>query len=63
MGDKETPAVTLALEEWRHWLEGTVEPFLVLTDQKNLCTSRQPNILMLVSFHMVRFSLVLPPPP
>ncbi len=26
----------LALEEWRHWLEGTTHPFIVLTDHKNL---------------------------
>lgn len=29
-------AVKLALEEWRHWLEGTTVPFLVWTDHKNL---------------------------
>ena len=29
-------AVKLALEEWRHWLEGSKEPFLVWTDHKNL---------------------------
>ncbi len=26
----------LAMEEWRHWLEGTTHPFIVLTDHKNL---------------------------
>ncbi|KAK3511092.1 hypothetical protein QTP70_030283 [Hemibagrus guttatus] len=26
----------LALEEWRHWLEGAKHPFTVLTDHKNL---------------------------
>ncbi|XP_067233064.1 uncharacterized protein [Chanodichthys erythropterus] len=26
----------LALEEWRHWLEGAAHPFQVLTDHKNL---------------------------
>lgn len=26
----------LALEEWRHWLEGSQQPFLVWTDHKNL---------------------------
>lgn len=26
----------LALEEWRHWLEGTKLPFIVWTDHKNL---------------------------
>lgn len=29
-------AVKLALEEWRHWLEATEQPFLVWTDHKNL---------------------------
>ncbi len=26
----------LALGEWRHWLEGSAQPFLVWTDHKNL---------------------------
>jgi len=29
-------AVKLALEEWRHWLKGSKQPFLVWTDHKNL---------------------------
>ncbi len=29
-------AVKLALEEWRHWLEGSGVPFIVWTDHKNL---------------------------
>uniref|UniRef100_A0A8C4ZXL3 Gypsy retrotransposon integrase-like protein 1 n=1 Tax=Gadus morhua TaxID=8049 RepID=A0A8C4ZXL3_GADMO len=36
IGDRELLAVKLALEEWRHWLEGAKEPFLVWTDHKNL---------------------------
>ena len=36
MGDKELLAVKAALEEWRHWLEGANQPFLVWTDHKNL---------------------------
>ncbi len=36
VGDRELLAVKLALEEWRHWLEGTQHPFQVLTDHKNL---------------------------
>ncbi|KAG5857310.1 hypothetical protein ANANG_G00018100, partial [Anguilla anguilla] len=36
IGDRELLAVKLALEEWRHWLEGTQIPFLVWTDHKNL---------------------------
>ncbi|KAI3370804.1 hypothetical protein L3Q82_007122 [Scortum barcoo] len=26
----------MALEEWRHWLEGSTQPFVVWTDHKNL---------------------------
>lgn len=26
----------LALQEWRHWLEGVAEPFIVWTDNNNL---------------------------
>lgn len=29
-------AIKLALEEWRHWVEGSEEPFIVCTDHKNL---------------------------
>ncbi|XP_035490147.1 uncharacterized protein LOC118310907 [Scophthalmus maximus] len=36
IGNRELLAVKLALEEWRHWLEGTKQPFLVWTDHKNL---------------------------
>ncbi|XP_068508006.1 uncharacterized protein tctn1 isoform X2 [Syngnathus scovelli] len=36
VGDRELLAVKLALEEWRHWLEGAQQPFLVWTDHKNL---------------------------
>lgn len=36
IGNRELLAVKLALEEWRHWLEGARQPFLVLTDHKNL---------------------------
>ena len=36
IGNRELLAVKLALEEWRHWLEGTTQPFLVWTDHKNL---------------------------
>ncbi len=36
IGNRELLAIKLALEEWRHWLEGTQEPFIVLTDHKNL---------------------------
>uniref|UniRef100_A0A3B3SBH5 Gypsy retrotransposon integrase-like protein 1 n=1 Tax=Paramormyrops kingsleyae TaxID=1676925 RepID=A0A3B3SBH5_9TELE len=36
VGDRELLAMKLALEEWRHWLEGARHPFLVLTDHRNL---------------------------
>lgn len=36
VGDRELLAVKLALEEWRHWLEGTEQPFIVWTDHRNL---------------------------
>ncbi len=36
VGDQELLAVKLALEEWRHWLEGANHPFQGLTDHKNL---------------------------
>lgn len=36
VGDRELLAVKLALEEWRHLLEGTEQPFVVWTDHKNL---------------------------
>ena len=34
--DKELLAVVRALEEWRHYLEGVMHQFEVLTDHKNL---------------------------
>ncbi|KAI2646498.1 Transposon Tf2-9 polyprotein [Labeo rohita] len=36
VGNRELLAIKLALEEWRHWLEGAKHPFTVLTDRKNL---------------------------
>lgn len=36
IGNRELLAIKLALEEWRHWLEGARYPFSVLTDHKNL---------------------------
>lgn len=36
IGNRELLAVRLALGEWRHWLEGSAEPFLVWTDHRNL---------------------------
>ncbi len=36
IGNRELLTVKLALEEWRHWLEGLGVPFIVWTDHKNL---------------------------
>jgi hypothetical protein len=36
IGNRELLAVKLALEEWRHWLEGSGVPFVIWTDHKNL---------------------------
>ncbi len=36
VGNRELLAVKLALEEWRHWLEGSKHPLIVWTDHKNL---------------------------
>ena len=39
--DRELLAIKLALEEWRHWLEGAEHPFVVWTDHKNLLYIQQ----------------------
>ncbi|KAI2661314.1 Transposon Tf2-6 polyprotein [Labeo rohita] len=36
VGNRELLAIKLALEEWRHWLEGASHPFTILTDHRNL---------------------------
>ncbi|KAG1930238.1 retrotransposable element [Pimephales promelas] len=36
VGNRELLAIRLALGEWRHWLEGSVVPFVVWTDHRNL---------------------------
>lgn len=36
VGNRELLAIKLTLEEWRHWLEGAIYPFLIYTDHKNL---------------------------
>ncbi len=36
IGNRELLAIKFALEEWRHWLEGAVHPFQVITDHRNL---------------------------
>ncbi|KAL0181744.1 hypothetical protein M9458_024150, partial [Cirrhinus mrigala] len=36
VGNKELLSMKAALEEWRHWLEGAIHPFQIITDHKNL---------------------------
>ncbi|KAL0154168.1 hypothetical protein M9458_050526, partial [Cirrhinus mrigala] len=36
VGNRELLAIKLALEEWRHWLEGAAHEFTIITDHKNL---------------------------
>ncbi|KAI2651067.1 Transposon Tf2-9 polyprotein [Labeo rohita] len=36
VGNRELLAIKLALEEWRHWLEGAAHQFTIITNQKNL---------------------------
>lgn len=36
IGNRELLAIKLALEEWRHWLEGANHQFEVITDHRNL---------------------------
>uniref|UniRef100_A0A8P4GJA5 Gypsy retrotransposon integrase-like protein 1 n=1 Tax=Dicentrarchus labrax TaxID=13489 RepID=A0A8P4GJA5_DICLA len=40
VGNRELLAVVVALQEWRHWLEGAALPFIVWTDHKNLAYLR-----------------------
>ncbi len=35
VGNRELLAIRLALDEWRHWLEGAAQPFIVWTDHRN----------------------------
>ncbi len=45
IGNRELLPVKLALEEWRHCLEGSGVPFIVWTDHKNLEYIRSPKHL------------------
>ncbi|KAL0151775.1 hypothetical protein M9458_052926, partial [Cirrhinus mrigala] len=45
VGNRELLAIKLALEEWRHWLEGAQHPFTLLTDHKNLEYLRSAKVL------------------
>ncbi|KAL0202690.1 hypothetical protein M9458_000708, partial [Cirrhinus mrigala] len=54
VGNRELLAIKLALEEWRHWLEGAQHPFSVLTDHKNLEYLRSAKVL---NHHQARWAL------
>ncbi|KAL0195002.1 hypothetical protein M9458_008574, partial [Cirrhinus mrigala] len=45
VGNRELLAIKLALEEWRHCLEGARHPFTILTDHKNLEYLRAAKVL------------------
>ncbi|KAL0180319.1 hypothetical protein M9458_025761, partial [Cirrhinus mrigala] len=45
VGNRELLAIKLALEEWRHWLEGARHPLTILTDHKNLEYLRAAKVL------------------
>lgn len=47
-------AIVLALQEWRHWLEGAKHSFLIRTDHKNLAHVRSAKRL---NSHQDRWSL------
>ncbi|XP_038133603.1 E3 SUMO-protein ligase ZBED1-like, partial [Cyprinodon tularosa] len=64
VGDRELLAIKLALEEWRHWLEGAEHPVLVWTDHKNLAyiqsakqaNPRQSRSRLIQWMHTAKFS-------
>lgn len=46
VGDQKLLAMKAAFEQWRHWLEGSKHPFIVLTDHRNLeylCSAKRLN--------------------
>ncbi|KAI2646324.1 Transposon Tf2-6 polyprotein [Labeo rohita] len=54
IGNRELLVVRLASGTWRHWLEGSVQPFLVWMDHKNLeyiCSAKR------LSSHQARWAL------
>lgn len=54
VADWELLAVKMALEEWRHWLESSKQPFVVWTDHKNLSYIQSAKRL---NSHQARWSL------
>lgn len=67
VGKQEHLAVVLALQEWRHWLEGSAQLFVIWTDHKNLAyfqsrTRRNPRQACWVLFMgFFRFTLTYRP--
>jgi len=57
VGNWQLLAIKLALEEWRHWLEGAKQPFTVWTDHKNLTYLQNAKRL---NSHQARWSLFFP---
>ncbi|KAL0149683.1 hypothetical protein M9458_055012, partial [Cirrhinus mrigala] len=57
VGNRELLAIELALEEWRHWLEGANHPFTIITDHKNLQYLREARRL---NPRQARWALFLP---
>ncbi len=61
IGNGELLAIKLALEEWRHWLEGGCHPFVVYTDHRNLeylqeakrLNTRQARSALFTWFHFI----------
>ena len=54
--DKELLAVKCALQEWRHYLEGSKHQFTIFTDHKNRTFPRKPELL---SQRQIRWNLFL----
>lgn len=53
--NQELLAIKLALEEWRHWLEGALHPFQVHKDHCNLEYLREAKRLNVRQAHWVLF--------
>ncbi len=64
VSNRELLAVKLALEEWRHCLEGAEKPFLVWTDHKNLAyiqAAKRLNSRWALFFSRFEFTLTYRP--
>uniref|UniRef100_A0A9J7Y295 Gypsy retrotransposon integrase-like protein 1 n=1 Tax=Cyprinus carpio carpio TaxID=630221 RepID=A0A9J7Y295_CYPCA len=63
IGNRELLAIKMALEEWRHWLEGAKHPFLIWTDHQNLTYIRDAKRLNSRQAHWAlyfnRFNFIL----